>query len=186
MHHSVQWVVDSNSMHPYLTNPNQPSIRTTNYTEIGTNQHANGQINGPCVYGGTSCTQIPPTKGVCEDNTGVWWGAGATDPSTAGIPAAGLPLCCDVAAWQHDHGQTVASNIYPLQSYSLRNAQYKLVVSQFQSYDSSTDASPLPLPTNFTRLTRMSRSPSSIPPMPTYWQAGNRLLLRCNRKITTH
>jgi hypothetical protein len=125
---------------PYLTNPNQPSIRTTNYTEIGTNQHANSQINGPCVYGGTSCTQIAPTKGVCEDNSGVWWGAGATDPSTAGIPAAGLPLFCDVTAWQHDHGQTVASNIYPLKSYSIRNAQYKLVVSQFQSYDASTDA----------------------------------------------
>lgn len=142
VHRSVPRVVDSQSMLPYLKNPNQPSIRKTNYTEIGTNLHANGAINGPCVYsGGATCTQIAPTKGVCEDNNGVWWGPGATDPSAAGIPPQGLALCCDVAVWQHDHGGTVAiTNIYPLQAYSMRNAHYKLVINNYQSYDVTANA----------------------------------------------
>jgi hypothetical protein len=123
-------------MLPYLKNPSQPSIRKTNYTEIGTNQHANGAINGPCVYSGTSCTQIAPTKGVCEDNNGVWWGPG----STVG-PSEGLPLCCDVAVWQHDNDYTpMVNSIYPLQAYAIRNAHYKLVINKYQSYDATANA----------------------------------------------
>ena len=135
VHQSVPWTVDAESMFPYLRKPNQPSIRKTNFTQIGTNLHANGAINGPCVYNTTTCTQIAPTKGVCEDNNGVWWGAGATDPSTAGIPPEGLELCCDVAVWQADHSETISSNIYPLYAVAMRNARYKLVVNDYQSYD---------------------------------------------------
>lgn len=140
VHKGVPRIVDAKSMLPYLKNPNQPSIRETNYTEIGTNRHANGEINGPCVYAGTTCTQIAPTKGVCDDNNGIWWGPGATDPSTRGIPADGLPLCCDVAIWQHDHGETISDNIYPLQAYAIRNDHYKLVINKYQSYDATTNA----------------------------------------------
>jgi len=142
VHKAVPRIVDSRPLLPYLENPNQPSIRTTNYTEIGTNQHANGVLNGPCLYSsGATCTQIAPTKGVCEDNNGVWWGPGATDPSTHGIPAEGLALCCDVAIWQHDHGGTVTiTNIYPLQAYAMRNDGYKLVINKYQSYDAPSNA----------------------------------------------
>jgi arylsulfatase A-like enzyme len=137
---SVPSILDSRPMLPYLTNPNQPSIRTTNYTEIGTNQHANGAINGPCVYGGTSCTQIAPTKGVCEDNSGVWWGPG-NDLGSAGVPSTGFALCCDVAVWQHDHNYTpMVNSIYPLQAYAMRNDHYKLVINKYQSYNATTDA----------------------------------------------
>jgi hypothetical protein len=127
-------------MLPYLKNPRQASIRKTNYTEIGTNLHANGAINGPCVYQTTTCTQIAPTKGVCEDNNGVWWGAGATDPATKGIPPEGLAMCCDVAIWQHDHNQTLITDIYPLQAYGVRNDRYKLVINKYQSYDKDTNS----------------------------------------------
>ena len=72
-------------MLPYLTNPEQPSIRSFNFTQIGLNLQLDGGLNGPCNFG-TSCSHIPVSKSVCEDNGGVWWGAGATDPSTAGIP----------------------------------------------------------------------------------------------------
>jgi len=140
VHQAVPRTVDSESMLPYLQNPSQPSIRTTNFTQIGTNEHANGQINGPCQYNSTTCTQIAPTKSVCEDNNGIWWGAGATDPSTAGIPSTGLALCCDVAVWQHDHGQTISTDIYPLEAYAIRNDQYKLVLNKYQSYDAATNA----------------------------------------------
>lgn len=140
VHRSVPWTVDSEPMLPYLQNPNQASIRATNFTQIGTNEHANGQINQPCEYNSTTCTQIAPSKGVCEDNNGIWWGAGATDPITAGIPSSGLPLCCDVAIWQADHGLPISFNIYPLEAYAIRNDQYKLVVNKYESYDAGTNA----------------------------------------------
>jgi hypothetical protein len=137
---NVSRIIDSEPMLPYLKNPNQPNIRKSSFTQIGTNEHANGQINGPCQYNTTSCTQIAPTKGVCEDNHGIWWGAGATDPSTEGIPPEGLAFCCDVAIWQHDHGQTVLTDIYPLEAHAIRNPNYKIVVNNYNSYDSATNA----------------------------------------------
>jgi Sulfatase len=152
VHQTVPWIVDSMPLLPYLKNPNRRSLRKTNFTEIGTNQHANGEINGPCVYNGTSCTQIAPTKSVCEDNSGVWWGAGATDPSTAGIPPEGLLLCCDVAIWQHDHGEEIASNIYPLEAYAIRDAHYKIVVNQYQSYDATNNACEATSSTEFYKI----------------------------------
>ena len=138
VHKVVPRTVDSRPLLPYLLNPQQPSIRDTNYTEIGTNFHANGEINGPCVYNQTTCTQIAPTKGVCEDNNGTWWGVGATDPGTAGPE--GLRMCCDVAIYQHDHGETISENIYPLQAYGIRNNRYKLVINKYQDYDPNTNS----------------------------------------------
>lgn len=140
VHASVSRTVDAQSMLPYLVNPGNASIRKTNYTEIGTNSQANGAINGPCQYNTTTCTQIAPTKGVCEDNNGIWWGAGATDPSTVGIPSNGLTLCCDVAIWQANHSQTISTDIYPLQAYGIRNDLYKLVVNSYQAYDATSNS----------------------------------------------
>ena len=140
VHKSVPRTVDAQSMLPYLLNPAQPSIRKTNFTQIGTNLHADGVINGPCQYNTTTCTQIAPTKSVCEDNNGIWWGAGATDPSTAGIPSDGLQLCCDVAIWQADHAQTISTNIYPLEAFAIRNARYKIVINDYQAYDAASNS----------------------------------------------
>lgn len=140
VHKSVPRTVDSESMLPYLVNPAQPSIRKSNYTEIGTNLHANAEINGPCQYNTTTCTQIAPTKSVCEDNSGIWWGAGATDPSTAGIPSEGLKLCCDVAVWQANHAQTISTDIYPLEAFAIRNDSYKLVINDYQAYDATSNS----------------------------------------------
>jgi hypothetical protein len=140
VHESVPWTVDAQPMLPYLKNPNQPGIRKTNFTQIGTNLHANGAINGPCQYNTTTCTQIAPTKGVCEDNNGIWWGAGATDPSTDGIPPEGLALCCDVAIWQHDHEQTISDNIYPFEAVAIRNNRYKLVINSYEGYDAASNS----------------------------------------------
>jgi len=140
VHQTVPRTVDAQSILPYLLNPAQASIRKTNFTQIGTNLHANGEINSPCQFNTTTCSQIAPTKGVCEDNSGIWWGPGATDPSTAGIPAAGLQLCCDVAVWQANHAQTISTNIYPLEAVAIRNASYKIVINQFEAYDATSNS----------------------------------------------
>src|ERR1700677_3524964 len=126
---------------------------------MGQTLHANGVINGPCVYNTTTCTQIAPTKGVCEDNNGIWWGAGATDPSTAGIPPEGLALCCDVAIWQADHSETISSNIYPLYAVAMRNTRYKLVVNNYQSYDAATNGCAAATSTEFYQINQKAPIP---------------------------
>ncbi len=159
VHKAVPRTVDATSMLPYLKNPKQRSIRKSNYTDIGTNLQANGAINGPCQYNTTTCTQIAPSKGVCEDNNGIWWGAGATDPSTAGIPADGLRLCCDVAIWQHDHNQTISTDIYPFRAYAIRNDSYKIVVNNTYSYDADANACATTASTEFYQINEDVPSP---------------------------
>jgi hypothetical protein len=126
--------IDAVPMLPYLEHPQQPSIRTWNYTEVGVNLQANGAIYGPCVIG-TGCTQIPVSKSVCEDNNGVWWGEGLDAPITAGAPPDGFTYCCQV-------NQFVVANdlvdtpytVTPLVSVGIRNDHYKIVENSFNAY----------------------------------------------------
>jgi hypothetical protein len=136
---SVPRTIDSVALLPYLVNPRQSSIREWNFTQVSPNLQANGGINGPCVFNATSCSQITPTQGVCTDNGGVWWGQGATDPATAGIPAEGLKMCCDVNVWQATKGQPTYS-ILPMSQVAIRNDRYKVVNNSFQGYDAATNA----------------------------------------------
>lgn len=124
---SVPRPVDSVAMLPYLVDPARASIRTWNFTQVGANLQANGSINGPCVFTNT-CSQIPVTKGVCEDNGGTWWGAGSAVP---GLPPEGLTLCCEVNVWLTQHATTGQTPTYytiqPLSSIAIRNDRYKIV-----------------------------------------------------------
>src|SRR5215468_7569256 len=97
VHAAVPRTLDSVAMLPYLTNPQQGSIRTSSFTQVGPNIQANGGLNGPCVFN-TSCSQIPPTQGVCEDNGGTWWGpyAANANPPKPYIPPSGVTYCCNV------------------------------------------------------------------------------------------
>jgi hypothetical protein len=81
VHKRVPRIVDSVSILPYLLNPAQPNIRNRISRKVGTNLHAGGAINGPCQYNATTCTQIALTKCVCEDNSGIWWGAARRIPA---------------------------------------------------------------------------------------------------------
>ena len=126
---AVPRTLDAVSMLPYLKDPSQPSIRSWNFTQVGPNLQANGTLNGPCVIS-TSCTQIPVTKSVCEDNAGTWWGAGATDPATQGIPAGGFQYCCQVNEWQAAKGALTYA-LQPLGSVAMRNDRYKVVRNSF-------------------------------------------------------
>ncbi|HEY0339720.1 MAG TPA: hypothetical protein VGC34_02845, partial [Steroidobacteraceae bacterium] len=134
VHQVVPRPVDSASMLPYLINPNQPSIRTTNFTQIGPNLQADGANNGPCVIG-SSCTQIPVSKGVCEDNNGAWYGAGS---SVAGVPAEGLQRCCNVNAFLVAHNQPTYT-ISPDSSAAVRDDHFKLVQNTTMEYRSQTE-----------------------------------------------
>jgi hypothetical protein len=121
----------------YLTNPKQTAIRKYNFTQVAPNLQADGAVNGPCSFTST-CSQIPVTKSVCEDNGGTWWGAGADAPITAGIPETGLTYCCNVNQFLVGKGEDPLS-ILPLSSTAMRNEEYKLVTNFFQSYDAATN-----------------------------------------------
>jgi hypothetical protein len=119
---TVPRTIDSRPMLAYLTNPSQPSIRASNFTQVGQNLQANGAVNGPCTIG-QSCTQIPVSKGVCHDNNGVWWGP---DPDDSTLPPQGFTRCCEVSAHLASTGQATPM-IAPDSSLAIRDDRYKIV-----------------------------------------------------------
>ena len=111
-------VLDSVSMLPYLENPMQGEIRTSNFTQIGNNIHP--ETPPPCVIAinGTdnaTCVQLFNVQPICEFEGGVWFGPGGTN----GV----YPSCCAVL------GANLYQNlqIYPDAQWATRNDNYKLV-----------------------------------------------------------
>jgi hypothetical protein len=139
--------VDSVGMQAYLQNPAQPSLRQVNYALGALNQQANGGRNGPCVVpttsGGGSCTQIPTTKAVCEDNSGFWWGKGHDDVTPMGgdNTIETYETCAQVNQVRYHQDNAAAMyNILPDQSAAVRNDQYKLMRNTFTRFDPATDS----------------------------------------------
>jgi arylsulfatase A-like enzyme len=146
---SVPRTIDSAPMLAYLTDPNHSSIRSVNFTQGGYNIEANGERNGACVVNtviaginvASTCTQSVFDKGPCEDNAGIWWGPGYTDPSviaTGHPPQVGYRSC-----WQVNQSQFKAklplTPIAPEISIAVRNDNYKVVRNTIQTYDAATD-----------------------------------------------
>jgi len=138
VHKAVPRTVDSVALLPYLTTTGQGSLRTINFAQSGFNTQANGGRNGPCVIS-TSCTQIPMTKSVCEDNAGVWWGRGYTDPSVVANGGTGYGSCCQVNQALFRSGQAMVS-ILPEISSAIRNERFKVVRNTTQTYDTAADS----------------------------------------------
>jgi len=131
VHAQVNQPVDSVALLPYLQNPGQGTLRTVNFSMGGVNYQANGARNAPCVIN-TTCTQIPVSKGVCEDNGGVWWGPGYTDSSV--IPkSGGYQMCYEVNKALYENGQPMLS-ILPELTVAARQGDYKLVRNQAREY----------------------------------------------------
>ncbi len=113
-------ILDSVSMMPYLTNPNQASLRTSNFTQGANNIHYNNQQPPPCVIALTSpptCAQLFTTQSVCNFEGGDWYGPGAPQQysSCCAVQAANLP--------QYPGG----IDILPDAQWATRNDNYKLV-----------------------------------------------------------
>ena len=124
--------IDAAPMLPYLQNPGQHSLRQWNFTQVGVNLQANAAINGPCTIS-NSCTQIPVTKSVCEDNNGTWWGTGLDSPVTDGAPPDGFKYCCEVNAFLVAKGDA-PYDITPLTAVGIRNDHYKIVQNSLKAY----------------------------------------------------
>lgn len=111
--------LDAQPVMPYLIEPQQAAIRSNNFTEQGTNISAS--TPAPCVIpAANTCVQIFPQQGVCEDQSGVWYGPGSpVDPN-------GFGSCCAVNDYLQSQGQP-ATVLFPQHQGALRNEDYKLV-----------------------------------------------------------
>lgn len=138
VHQAVPRTVDSVGLLPYLKDPGQGSLRSINFAQSGFNTQANGGRNGPCVIS-TSCTQIPVSKSVCEDNSGVWWGSGYTDSSVVPNGGAGYGGCCQVNQALSKAGRALVT-LVPESSTAIRNDGYKIVRNTRTDYDVASDS----------------------------------------------
>lgn len=121
--------LDAQPVMPYLLEPEQAAIRSNNFTEQGTNISA--ATPPPCVIpAANTCVQIFPQKGVCEDQSGVWYGPGSDiDPN-------GFGSCCAVNTYLESQNQPVTV-LFPQHQSALRNEDYKLV--RLRRMDCATD-----------------------------------------------
>jgi len=121
--------LDAQPVMPYLTEPDRDGIRSTNFTEQGTNISAS--TPPPCVIpAANTCVQIFPQQGVCEDQSGVWYGPGSDiDPN-------GFSSCCAVNAYLESQNQP-ATVLFPQHQSALRNEDFKLV--RLRRLDCATD-----------------------------------------------
>ena len=143
--------IDSVSMLPYLADNTASSLRDYDFNLVGPNLQANGGMNGPCQFPGSSppsCSQIPVTKGVCEDNGGTWFGVGADayyptpngTTSTTLIPSSGFTYCCQAQQWIAENGG-VAGTVIPTTSMAVRDKiGFKLVRNEYNNYDATSES----------------------------------------------
>lgn len=164
-HASVPRTIDSVGLLPYLTRPDQSSLRTINFTQSGVNIQANGGRNGPCVMNRTStdagsCTQIPTSKSVCEDNGGAWWGAGYTDAAVIDNGGAGYAQCWEVNRAIAASGATPGPlAILPERTLAIRNERYKLVRNTVLNFDAAANASREDVATEFYEIDQAKGKP---------------------------
>ena len=139
VHAAVPRTLDSVGLLAYLKSPEQSSLRNINFSMGGFNAQADGGRNPPCIINQTSCSQVPISKGVCEDNLGVWWGAGYDDPSVVPNGGVGYQSCCQVNQALSRSGLALI-DIQPEVSTALRNERFKLVRNTTQVYDPVGDS----------------------------------------------
>jgi len=155
----VPRTIDSAPLLAYLTNPGQQSIRTYNFTQTFQNLQADGTINPPCLITG-ACNHAAPTKSICEDNAGVWWGPGwdstnastilgttVIGPGTIGSNSYGFSSdkgypgvngCAEVAKARDLSGQGPEFITLSHEAQAIRNDDYKYIINVVEHYDSDT------------------------------------------------
>jgi hypothetical protein len=133
--------LDSVAMLPYLVNPQQKSVRKTNFTQTQPNLKAAGYVVPPCVVASVNtCVQLFPSQSLCGSEGGVWWGPG--NDGSAPVGAGGSqPDCCAVNKYQlTQNPQLPAYTVLPDWQMAMRDDAYKLVRYQTTDYDTSTAA----------------------------------------------
>lgn len=139
--------LDAHKLMPYLLNPKQGSIRTTNYTLQGNNTRASTTVSYPCLIPGLNqCTYSLPDKQVCMDQGGVWYGPGGV------VEPESYTSCCQV------NQSTGIDYLSAISSTGIRNAKYKLVRQVSENCQGGKAEQP---PTETDELFRIDQSPDT-------------------------
>ena len=130
--------VDAQPMLAYLSNADQSAIRALNFSEMGTNftNPATDITPQPCVVEGAQvCFTIFPNKALCEDQSGVWYGA---DSGLAGVPAEGFSQCGQVLSYRKALEADDPVDILPDSQKAVSDGSYKLVRVNRKTYTMDT------------------------------------------------
>ncbi len=119
--------VDAQPLLAYLTNPEQPPIRELNFSEMGTN-FGNPQSTihpQPCVVeAADTCFVIFPNKALCDDQGGVWYGAGS---GLTDVPEAGFDNCGQVMSYRQAQNPNDSVDVLPVSQKAVTDGEHKLV-----------------------------------------------------------
>ena len=119
-----------NVAHAQTANP-----RSKIAVNVAPNVQPNGLFNPPCALG-TACSVTPIDKGVCEDNSGVWFGPGA-DGVTAGganIPSSGFTACWAVNQFLSGLDEPTLK-VLPTSQYAAATETHKYVRTSWVDFD---------------------------------------------------
>lgn len=123
--------VDAERVLPYLTNPNQPGARRTNFSQLGVGLKPATVKLWPCVVAAgpvnIATDVLFTSQSICEDTGGRWFGPTASQPNPP------YPTSCAVRA----AGLYQNLIILPNRAWALRNDQYKLVKLERPSCESN-------------------------------------------------
>jgi arylsulfatase A-like enzyme len=116
-------ILDSAPMLGYLTNPDPPSIRKTNFAQTGNNIHTMAQP--PCLVrlaSADTCVQLFTSQSLCMDEGGDWYGPGS--------PVKTYSSCCAIKQAIADGtfpNPPAMLHILPDFQNAIRNDTYKVV-----------------------------------------------------------
>jgi hypothetical protein len=117
-------ILDSQPMLAYLTNPNQRSIRQTNFTQAASNIHVG--TPPPCVLTVSMpniCVQLFNAAAICHFEGGKWYGTPTDDTQGRTFNS-----CCEVKRALYDTTTPPTElDLYPINQQATRNDNYKLV-----------------------------------------------------------
>jgi len=117
--------LDSQPMLAYLTNPDQPGIRQTNFTQIANNIHP--VAPQPCVLQvgpAPACLQLFSGKGICHFEGGQWWGDAPDLGTVAYNSCCALKGSADAAALDPS---IAGMTLVPDSQQAVRNEMFKLI-----------------------------------------------------------
>ena len=124
-------VLDSVSMLPYLTDPNQGALRQYNFTQLGSGLKPPSVKLWPCVVSEGSIHLASDilftSQSICEDAGGQWFGPTTDQPNPQ------YPTSCAIEA----AGLFSNLTILPPRVWALRNIRYKLVQVERASCETS-------------------------------------------------
>ncbi|MCB5363783.1 sulfatase-like hydrolase/transferase [Pusillimonas sp. CC-YST705] len=130
--------VDAQPMLAYLTTPGHGAIRTLNFTEMGTNftNPSTTATPQPCVLEAANvCFTIFPNKALCDDQSGIWYGAGS---GLAGVPADGFSQCGQVMSYRQALDADDQVDVLPDSQKAVSDGLYKLVRLDRKTYTTDT------------------------------------------------